>query len=59
MNAKIYCEVTCCNCGGVIGRYYRNAESISILKEHVKDWVWDNELFGNLCPECQKELKKK
>jgi hypothetical protein len=27
------------------------------LKEATKDWIWDEELCMNLCPNCQKELK--
>lgn len=61
MKAKIYCEVTCCNCGGFASksRYYKNSETIARLKESTKDWVWDENLCGNLCPDCQKELKNK
>ena len=59
MRAKIYCEATCCHCGGLAYKstYYKNASTISKLKEATKDWIWDEELCGNLCPECQKELK--
>ena len=60
MKARIYCEVTCCNCGGLAYKstYYKNTTTISELKEATKDWVWDDKLYGNLCPECQKELKR-
>lgn len=60
MKARIYCEVTCCNCGGLAyeSGYYRNASTISELKEATKDWVWDDKLGGNLCPGCQEDLKK-
>lgn len=60
MKARIYCEVTCCYCGGLAfgSGYYKNKATIGALKENTKDWIWDNELYGNLCPECQKELKK-
>lgn len=58
--AKIYCEVTCNNCGvlSCSSTYYKNASTISKLKEETKDWVWDEEFGGNLCPDCQEELKK-
>ena len=58
--AKIYCEVTCNNCGALAcaSTYYKNASTISKLKEATKDWVWDEKLSMNLCPECQEELKK-
>ena len=60
MRAKIYCEVTCCNCGGLAfgSGYYKNTATISALKDNVKNWIWDDKLCGNLCPECQKELKR-
>lgn len=56
MKAVIWCEVQCSNCGDVIGWDYHNAKSISQLKEATKDWRFDRER-GNLCPECQKELR--
>ena len=57
--AKVYCEVTCYHCGGLAyeSGYYRNPLTISKLKEGVKDWIWDDEMGGNLCPCCQKCLK--
>lgn len=59
--AKVYCEVTCNNCGGLAygSTYYKNASTISKLKEATKDWIWDEKLGMNLCPDCQKELKGK
>ena len=55
--AIIWCEVVCSNCGGVIGFNYKNANTIAVLKNKTKDWVYcDDE--GNLCPECQEEIKK-
>ena len=59
MKARIYCEVTCCICGGLAYKstYYKNSSTISELKEATKDWIWDDKLHGNLCPECQKELE--
>ena len=60
--AKIYCEITCNNCGVVLkgSGYYENVSIISKLKENAKkaNWVWDEEFCGNLCPECQEEIKK-
>ena len=60
MRAKIYCEVTCCHCGGLANKstYYRSVQTISELKEATKDWIWDDKLGGNLCPGCQKELNR-
>lgn len=56
--AVIWCEVNCCNCGGVIGFGYRNAKTISKLKRVTKDWKYfDGE--GNLCPECFEKLKNR
>ena len=61
--AKIYCEITCNNCGVVLkgSGYYKNSSIIVKLKEIAKEanWVWDEEFCGNLCPECQKEIKRK
>ena len=36
--AKIYCEITCNNCGGVLkgSGYYENVSIISKLKENAK-----------------------
>ena len=58
--AKIYCEVTCGSCGVLTcaSTYYKNTSTISKLKDATKDWIWDEELNINLCPECQEELKK-
>lgn len=58
MKAQIYCEVTCCHCGGLAGesQYYKNQNTIRRLKEDTKDWIYLKELLGNLCPDCQKEL---
>lgn len=58
MKAKIYCEVTCCHCGGLAGysEYYRNQDTIRRLKEDTKDRIYSEKHFGNLCPDCQKEL---
>ena len=40
--------------------YYKNDSIISKLKENAKEdnWVWDEEFCGNLCPECQEEIKE-
>lgn len=56
--AVIWCEVSCSNCGGVIGFYYKNAKTISALKRKAKDWKYCGE-EGNLCPDCYKEWKNK
>ena len=58
MKAKIYCEVTCNDCGGLAlgSKYYKNPTTISKLKELTKDWIWDEERCVNVCPECQKKL---
>lgn len=59
--AKIWCEVTCGSCGALdcCSTYYKNASTISKLKEKTKDWVYDKDLGINLCPSCQKELRGK
>lgn len=60
MKAKIWCEITCGNCGAMatISRYYSNAGSIKKIKEETADWIWDDENSMNLCPDCQKKLNK-
>lgn len=55
--AVIWCEVSCSNCGGVIGFDYRNAKTISNLKKKVKDWRYCEE-EGTLCPDCYKIMEK-
>lgn len=58
--AKIYCEVTCNNCGALAcsSTYYKNASTITKIEKQTKDWIWDEEFGGNLCPDCQEELKR-
>lgn len=56
--AVIWCEVSCSNCGGVIGFDYKNAKTISALKRKVRDWKYCGE-EGNLCPDCYKAWKNK
>lgn len=62
MNAKIYCEITCNSCGALLqgSGYYKNTSNISKLKENAKEdgWVWDEEFGGNLCPQCQVDIKE-
>ena len=58
MKAVIWMEVQCSNCDRVIGWDYINAKSVSKLKTATKDWIYDKE-NGNLCPECQEEIKRK
>ena len=60
--AKVYCEITCNNCGISLrgSGYYKNSSIISKLKENAKqaNWIWDEEFGGNLCPGCQKEIEE-
>ena len=60
--AKVYCEITCNNCGALLkgSGYYKNSSIIAKLKENAKEanCVCDEEFCGNLCPECQEEIKK-
>lgn len=57
--AKVYCEVTCCLCGALASEsgYYDNSSRISKIKKDVRNWAWDEEIGGNLCPECYKKEK--
>lgn len=56
-NAIIFCEVTCSDCGAVEYTNYRNAKSISLLKERIREWRYCGEK-GNLCPNCYSKLAK-
>lgn len=60
--AKVYCEITCNSCGNLLkgSGYYKNSSIISKLKETAKkeNWIWDEEFGGNLCPNCQEEIKE-
>ena len=58
MKAKIFCEVTCLNCGTVAlgSRFYKNKDTISKLKELTKEWIYSEKFGGNLCPNCQEDL---
>ena len=56
--AIIWCEITCSNCGWVIGFNYRNAETIAELKRKTKNWAYCDE-EGNLCPQCYEKYKKR
>ena len=52
--AVIYLDVTCCVCGSSYpSRDYKNASTISTLKKEIKDWIFDDDWCGNVCPECQ------
>lgn len=59
--AKIYCEVICGKCGALAcnSKYYKNAFTISSLKENTKDWIWDDKLAMNVCPDCKNKRNKK
>lgn len=53
---KIWCEVFCDHCGGVVGRYFKNIDTISWLKKETSDWVVvENGL--QLCPRCYTKFK--
>lgn len=59
--AKIYCQVSCGNCGTEIAAsdYYENEGTIRRIKKFVSDWVWDEENCMNLCPVCRMEREHK
>ena len=57
MNARIWCEVICNECGGMIGHFYHNSGSIRKLKEEIKDWKCVDGV--NICGECLQKLNKK
>lgn len=55
-SVKIWCEVFCDHCGGVVGRYFKNIDTISWLKKETSDWVVvENGL--QLCPRCYTKFK--
>lgn len=55
--AIIFCYVSCGRCENQEGGYYRNAKTISQIKKATSAWV-GHDVWGNLCPECQSELKR-
>lgn len=57
MKPIIHCEVTCGRCGAVVYRNYKNAKTISNLKNEIKDWKYTTE-YWNTCPECLEKLKE-
>lgn len=61
MRAIIRCEVICCLCGGVsvASRYYKNSGTIAKIKRATRDWIYNKEYDGNICPDCLKELNIK
>lgn len=57
MNAKIWIEVICEHCGGVVGYFYQNAKTIKRIKEETKDW---RNIDGfNICGDCMKKINLK
>ena len=50
MKAKIWCEMVCNECGGMIGYFYKNKNTIVKIKEKTKDWECVNGV--NVCGEC-------
>lgn len=52
----IWMDITCGNCGGMLGRYYHNSQSVAKLKEEAHLWRYDNILNINLCQNCLTKL---
>lgn len=55
--AYIWCEVSCGKCGNTIGFYYKNLQTISMIKEKSKGWKWIDGM-GNICPNCYEKLRQ-
>ena len=55
-SAKIWCEVFCDNCGGLVGYYFKNINTIKKLKAETSDWVVREDGI-QLCPYCASEIK--
>lgn len=53
----IWCEVMCGRCGNLAhGEYYRGHDTIKRCDIASKNWIDDDVIYGNLCPECQKQI---
>ena len=50
----IWCEVHCCNCGGIVGHVFTGLRTINKLQKETADWKSEDGL--NLCPNCAEEL---
>ncbi|MGF7011979.1 hypothetical protein M2146_002533 [Lachnospiraceae bacterium PF1-22] len=57
-NVIPWIEVNCCYCSSAIGIDYKNAKSVSQLKQSAKNWKYVG-IYGNLCPECYEKYKAK
>lgn len=57
MKARIWCEVICNECGGMVGHFYRNPDSLRRLKEEIKDWECVDGV--NICGECLQKMQRK
>lgn len=55
MRAKIWFEVVCNECGGMVGHFYKNKNTIKRIKEETKDWEWVDGV--NICGDCLKKIK--
>ena len=56
MKAKIWCDVVCNECGGMVGYFYKNKNTIKRIKEEIKDWKWVDGV--NICGDCLKKIKE-
>lgn len=55
MKAKIWCELVCNECGGMIGHFYKNKDIITKIKEETKDWEYVDGV--NICGECLRKMR--
>lgn len=54
-SAKIWCEVFCDHCGGLVGYYFNSIDTISRLKVETSDWTVLED-GTQLCPYCYKKF---
>ena len=51
-------DITCGRCGSLAaGSGWWHNGIIGKLRDNTKDWI-DEDMYGYLCPECQKELQE-
>ena len=56
-SAKIWCEVFCVNCGGLVGYYFNSIDTISRLKVETSDWIVLEDGM-QLCPYCASKMRE-
>ena len=57
MKARIWCDVVCNECGGMIGYFYENENTIRKMKDEINDWECVDGV--NICGECLGKIRVK